>query len=57
MPFGRWRQQAVLLQALRMLAEGGTVADVAESLGYGDVAAFSAMFRRALGVPPSRYFA
>lgn len=57
MPFGRWRQQAVLLQALRMLAEGRAVADVAAALGYADSAAFSAMFKRALGMPPSRYFA
>lgn len=57
MPFGRWRQQAALLQALRMLAEGRAVADVAEALGYADTAAFSAMFKRVLGMPPSRYFA
>jgi len=56
MPFGRWRQQAVLLHALRMLAAGRTVADTAEALGYRDIAAFSAMFKRALGMPPSRYF-
>lgn len=57
MTFGRWRQQAVLLQALRMLAEGRAVAEVAAALGYADAAAFSAMFKRLLGTPPSRYFA
>lgn len=56
MSFGRWRQQAMLLHALRMLGQGQTVAVVAETLGYADIAAFSAMFKRALGVAPSHYF-
>lgn len=53
---GRWRQQAMLLHALQRLAEGQAVAAIAQELGYAEVAAFSAMFRQALGVPPSRYF-
>jgi AraC-like DNA-binding protein/quercetin dioxygenase-like cupin family protein len=56
MPFGRWRQQALLIRALELLAIGTPVAHVASSLGYTEVAAFSSMFRRALGASPSRYF-
>jgi AraC-like DNA-binding protein len=56
MPFGRWRQQALLMRALELLAIGTPVAHVASILGYTEVAAFSTMFRQALGTPPSRYF-
>ena len=53
---GRWRQQALLLAALPMLADGESVTRVAAELGYHSPSAFTAMFRRSLGVPPSRYF-
>ena len=56
MPFGRWRQQALLMRALELLAIGTPVAHVASTLGYTEVAAFSSMFQRALGTAPSRYF-
>jgi AraC-like DNA-binding protein len=54
--FGMWRQQARLMEALRRLAAGEAVTVVALELGYASPSAFSAMFRRALGVQPSRYF-
>ena len=57
MSFAAWRQQACLLAALRRLAEGEPVTTVAMELGYNSSSAFTAVFRRALGVPPSRYFA
>jgi len=57
MGFGEWRQQARLLAALQRLAAGEPVTSVALALGYDSPSAFAAMFRRALGVPPSRYFA
>ena len=38
------------------LAAGHPVTQVALDLGYDSVSAFIAMFRRAFGVPPSRYF-
>jgi AraC-like DNA-binding protein len=54
--FGHWRQQARMLAALAMLAEGRSVLDVAFECGYNSPSAFSAMFRRSLGCSPSAYF-
>jgi AraC-like DNA-binding protein len=54
--FAEWRQQARLLRALEMLAAQMPVTTVALELGYDNVSAFIAMFRRALGTTPSRYF-
>lgn len=56
MSFAAWRQQACLFAALPRLAAGESVTMVAMDLGYDSPAAFTSMFRRALGVPPSRYF-
>ncbi len=56
MSFGHWRQQARMLNALTMLAEGRSVLDVALECGYNSPSAFSATFRRSLGCPPSAYF-
>jgi AraC-like DNA-binding protein/mannose-6-phosphate isomerase-like protein (cupin superfamily) len=55
--FGKWRQQLRLLQALRLLAAGRPVTEVALDVGYESPSAFIAMFRRTLGVTPYRYFA
>ncbi len=54
--FARWRQQARLLEALVRLAGGAAVTTVALDLGYDSPSAFIAMFRRALGTTPARYF-
>ena len=54
--FADWRQQARLLAAMARLAAGQPITRIALDLGYDSVSAFSAMFRRALGAPPSRYF-
>ena len=56
MTFRAWRQQARLLRALEMMAAGQSITTVALDVGYDSPSAFSAMFRRALGVPPTRYF-
>lgn len=56
MTFGQWRQQARLLMALERLASGARILDVALDLGYDSPSAFSAMFRKQLGVTPSAYF-
>jgi AraC-like DNA-binding protein len=53
--FQRWRQQVVLAHALPMLARGAPVSQVAAASGYASDSAFSAMFRAALGQPPSRF--
>lgn len=55
--FAQWRQQARLSRGLEQLAEGVSVATVADALGYDSVSAFVAMFRRNFGQPPARYFA
>lgn len=53
--FGRWRQQARLQHALRRLAEGDGVTQVALQCGYESPSAFVLMFRRALGLTPGAY--
>jgi AraC-like DNA-binding protein len=55
MSFAEWRQQACVLAALPRLAQGEPVTAIALDLGYDSPAAFSTMFRRWLGAPPSRY--
>jgi AraC-like DNA-binding protein len=54
--FGRWRQQLHLIVAMRELASGASVQQVAGDLGYESVAAFITMFKKALGKPPAKYF-
>ncbi|MBR0564882.1 helix-turn-helix transcriptional regulator [Azoarcus sp. L1K30] len=56
MSFRQWRQQARLVEALGQLANGVPVARVADRLGYRNASAFTAMFRRTLGIEPRRYF-
>ncbi|MBT6096059.1 MAG: helix-turn-helix transcriptional regulator [Rhodospirillaceae bacterium] len=56
MTFRAWRQQARLLAALKALAGRQPVTHVALDLGYESPSAFIAMFRRAFGVSPGRYF-
>ena len=53
--FGAWRQQLRLARAVEEISRGLPVAQVAATVGYASQAAFSAMFSRALGVPPSRF--
>jgi len=53
--FGAWRQQACLMEALPRLAAGEPVTAVALDLGYDSPAAFTTMFKRLLGISPSRY--
>ena len=55
MSFGEWRQQACLFAALPRLAAGESVTALALDLGYESPAAFTSMFKRVLGAPPSRY--
>jgi AraC-like DNA-binding protein len=54
--FGKWRQQARLLKALELLAKGERILEIALAVGYGSPSAFSTMFQRQLGTPPSSYF-
>jgi AraC-like DNA-binding protein/quercetin dioxygenase-like cupin family protein len=54
--FAAWCRQARLLAALVRLAGGEKVTSVALDCGYDSPSAFTSMFRRHIGVPPSRYF-
>ncbi len=56
MTYGRWRQQARLLAALPVLAEGRPVVTVALDCGYQSASAFAATFKRSMGRSPSGYF-
>ncbi|MEO7240759.1 MAG: helix-turn-helix transcriptional regulator [Sphingomicrobium sp.] len=55
MGLATWRQQVRLMEALSLLASGSAVTTVAFDVGYESPSAFTAMFHRAFGVPPSRY--
>lgn len=56
MSFAAWRQHARLVSAIPRLAAGQPVTTVALDVGYDSPSAFTAMFRRAFGVSPTRYF-
>ncbi len=53
--YQQWRQQAILAHALPMLARGVPVSHVAASSGYASDSAFTAMFKSAMGQPPSHF--
>ena len=53
---GKWRQQLRLLRSLQLLASGEKIASASLEAGYSTPSAFIAMFRKALGTTPRRYF-
>lgn len=53
---GTWRQQARLLEALRLLAQGIPVGEISFRVGYGSDSAFIFAFRQAFGVSPGRFY-
>jgi AraC-like DNA-binding protein len=53
--YQRWRQQAVIAHALPLLARGESIGQVAAATGYASDSAFSAMFKAAMGHPPTRW--
>ena len=53
--YQQWRQQAVLAHALPLLARGMPVSHVAAASGYASDSAFTAMFKAAMGQPPSQF--
>lgn len=55
MSFVQWRQQAKLLTALEWLAEKRPILGIALDLGYQTQSAFTAMFRKNLGITPSDF--
>ncbi|WP_158904557.1 helix-turn-helix domain-containing protein [Burkholderia sp. L27(2015)] len=52
--FGSWRRQLRLTRAVDLICRGTPLLAVAEELGYANAGAFSTMFKRALGFPPSQ---
>ena len=50
-----WRQQAILAHALPLLARSQPISQVAAASGYASDSAFSAMFKTAMGQPPSHF--
>lgn len=54
--FGLWRQQVLLAKALGMAARRQPLKRIAAELGYASPSAFTAMVKRAVGLPPARFF-
>jgi len=50
-----WRRQSRLLLSLTLLAEGRSIGEVAEAVGYESAAAFSTAFKQCFGMSPSSY--
>jgi len=53
---GKWRQQLRLMRSLQLLAAGEKISHAAAEAGYSTPSAFIAMFSKALGTTPRRYF-
>ena len=53
--FQAWKDQIRTFAAIPMLAEGLSLAEIADALGYETAWSFTAMFKRATGNVPSRY--
>jgi AraC-like DNA-binding protein len=53
---GKWRQQLRLLRSLELLAAEEKIEHIAREAGYSNPSAFIAMFKKALGTTPRRYF-
>src|SRR5262245_18713521 len=56
MSLGRWRQQARLLHAMRLLAIGEPVTSAALEVVYDSTSAFIAALSQVLGITPGRYY-
>jgi AraC-like DNA-binding protein/mannose-6-phosphate isomerase-like protein (cupin superfamily) len=57
MSFRSWREQFRAQASISRLMEGDSVTTLAGELGYETPSAFTAMFRRVMGVTPSRFLA
>jgi AraC-like DNA-binding protein len=53
--FLQWRQQVLLARAVPLAARNLPMASIAAKLGYASPSAFTAMVRRSVGAPPSRF--
>lgn len=57
MTLHRWRQQLGVIFAVKWLAEGASIQQVATDLGHESIPAFATMFRKAVGTSPGKYIA
>jgi AraC-like DNA-binding protein len=55
MSLGEWRRRCRLLQAMRLLARGESVTEVALDSGYNSTSAFVSAFKSMFGVTPGQY--
>lgn len=55
MSFGRWLRLVRIVKAMELLEAGKSVSSTALEVGYQQVSAFIAMFRRETGMTPSQY--
>lgn len=56
MTFGRWRQQARLLESLRLLGANTPVITTAIKVGYRSPSAFVVAFKTCFGITPAQYY-
>lgn len=56
MGFNQWRQQVRLAHAAPLIARGVPLSQVAAELGYASQSAFTAMFKKTFGAPPTVFF-
>jgi AraC-like DNA-binding protein/mannose-6-phosphate isomerase-like protein (cupin superfamily) len=55
MSFVAWRQQLRMTQAAALLGAGQSATQVAQTLGFSSLSAFTTLFRGAFGLSPRRY--
>ncbi len=55
MSFAAWRQRLRMLESMRQLLEGESVAAAAEAVGYESVSAFVVAFKATMGETPGRW--
>lgn len=53
--YTEWRQRLTIQIAIRKMAQGDTIANVAHELGYDSPSAFTYMFREKTGITPSEF--
>jgi len=55
MGFATWRQRLRMLEGMRLLMDGQSVADAADAIGYESVSAFVVAFKATVGETPGRW--
>jgi AraC-like DNA-binding protein/mannose-6-phosphate isomerase-like protein (cupin superfamily) len=56
MGLATWRQQVRIMEAVSLLSTGLSITSVAFEVGYESASAFTAMFHRTVGAPPSAFY-